>query len=223
MSGYQSSARSAARSSTAPTPTVHDARGHTSIVFDTAGASPVLPSAALPPSGKSASPSREGLAEGSAGASVAPRDPPSAAAPGAYGQYPPSGRPPLAPDPDDADDFFLTSKYATALSVPAGVAAALAYVPLGIIGAVLLLQIERHNAYVRFHAYQSFYANGISVAAWVVLALVFGWGSLAWLLAVAAAVFNLWLAYQAYSNGDALERYIVPYAGPYAANHVQGR
>ena len=95
------------------------------------------------------------------------------------------------------------SEFATSLGIRLDYEAALAYVALPPLGAILLLILERNSDYVRFHAWQSaLLFTAVLVAHLVVSASPF----LSWLLFLADLAAIAWLALRAYRDADTLDR-----------------
>ena len=95
------------------------------------------------------------------------------------------------------------SEFATSLGVRLDYEAALAYLALPPLGAILLLILERNSDYVRFHAWQSSLLFTAILIAHLVLS---GSPFLSWLLFFADLALMAWLAARAYRDADTLDR-----------------
>ncbi|KAJ3036014.1 hypothetical protein HDV00_003149 [Rhizophlyctis rosea] len=109
------------------------------------------------------------------------------------------------------------NKYETQLPVRVDIEAALCYV-LGCVSAVVFLIFETKNDYVRFHAWQSALTFTALFGLHIILSLI--WSGFSWLFFIVEMVLIGWLGYNAYINGDSLDRYEVPYVGRIAARWV---
>ncbi|KAJ3183963.1 hypothetical protein HDU85_001814 [Gaertneriomyces sp. JEL0708] len=116
-----------------------------------------------------------------------------------------------------SDPEERVNKYETALGMRADIQAAMSYA-LGCITGVLLLVLETKNDYVRFHAWQS----TILFLGLMVLQFLFSFmaKSIVWLILFIEIPLAAWLAWQAYHNGDSLERYELPIVGKIASTWV---
>ncbi|OZJ03968.1 hypothetical protein BZG36_03237 [Bifiguratus adelaidae] len=106
------------------------------------------------------------------------------------------------------------NKYETSLPIRVDVEAALTYV-LGAVTGVFFLIAEQKNDYVRFHAWQS--SLLFLVLMIVEFIIMFISNFLAWTGIFVGIALALYLAWHAYVDGAALERYMVPYIGPIAS------
>ncbi|CDH53725.1 hypothetical protein BATDEDRAFT_89137 [Lichtheimia corymbifera JMRC:FSU:9682] len=109
------------------------------------------------------------------------------------------------------------NKYETRLPIRVDIEAALTYI-LGPITGILFLILETKNDYVRFHAWQSS-ALFLSLMC-VHFVLMFISSVLSWMLFAIDILLILALVYRAYLDGASLERTMVPYFGPLAAEWV---
>ena len=95
------------------------------------------------------------------------------------------------------------SEFATSLGIRLDYEAALAYLALPPLGAILLLILERNSDYVRFHAWQ---AALLFTAVLVVHLVVSASRFLSWLLFLLDLGAAVWLALRAYQDADTLDR-----------------
>ncbi|KKA27172.1 hypothetical protein TD95_004302 [Thielaviopsis punctulata] len=94
--------------------------------------------------------------------------------------------------------------------------AALAYLALPPLGALVLLALEHKSDYVRFHAWQA----ALLFTAVAVMHYLVSWsGGLSMLVWMAEVPLIGWLAYRAYYDADSLDRYEVPFVGA-VASHI---
>ena len=98
------------------------------------------------------------------------------------------------------------SEFATSLGIRLDYEAALAYLALPPLGAILLLILERNSDYVRFHAWQ---AALLFTAVLVVHLVVSASRFLSWLLFLLDLGAAVWLALRAYQDADTLDRLVL--------------
>ncbi|CAG8713941.1 153_t:CDS:2 [Rhizophagus irregularis] len=96
------------------------------------------------------------------------------------------------------DGQMKINKYETDLPIRVDIEAAMAYA-FGCVTGVLLLILEQKNDYVRFHAWQS---SILFATIFVKIGLI------------------CFLGYQAYKDGDSLERFEMPFFGDLASSWV---
>ncbi|KAL1896983.1 hypothetical protein Cpir12675_002564 [Ceratocystis pirilliformis] len=116
------------------------------------------------------------------------------------------------PGADDSREALV--EFETSLGLRLDYEACLAYLIFPPAGAVILLALERKSDYVRFHAWQS----SLLFSAIVLLHVLLLWSSFFssfLMLAELAAI--AWLTFRAYQDADSLERYEVPFVGPFAS------
>lgn len=102
------------------------------------------------------------------------------------------------------------NKYETRLPIRLDMLAALTY-SLGCVSGIFFLIFETKNDYVRFHAWQSsLYFLGLLTLQF--LCSTFS-KTLVWLVFVTELLSILFLGFQAYSNSDTLNRFMIPYVG----------
>ncbi|KAI1639261.1 hypothetical protein F4809DRAFT_157136 [Biscogniauxia mediterranea] len=107
------------------------------------------------------------------------------------------------------------SEFDTSLGLRLDYEAALAYLGLPPLGAIVLLILERQSDYVRFHAWQS----SLLFTVVFIVHLLFSWSTfLSWIFAIADLFLMGWLALRAYRDADTLDRFEVPVFGQIASN-----
>ncbi|KAI1485583.1 hypothetical protein F5X96DRAFT_659385 [Biscogniauxia mediterranea] len=107
------------------------------------------------------------------------------------------------------------SEFDTSLGLRLDYEAALAYLGLPPLGAIVLLILERQSDYVRFHAWQS----SLLFTVVFIVHLLFSWSTfLSWVFAIADLFLMGWLALRAYRDADTLDRFEVPVFGQIASN-----
>ncbi|KAJ3050844.1 hypothetical protein HK097_008162 [Rhizophlyctis rosea] len=109
------------------------------------------------------------------------------------------------------------NKYETQLPVRVDIEAALCY-SLMALSAVVFLIFETKNDYVRYHAWQSALTFTVLIAAQIIFSFISS--ALAWIVFIIELGAVGWLGYNAYINGDSLDRYEVPYIGKIASQWV---
>ncbi|KAJ3292642.1 hypothetical protein HK104_005137 [Borealophlyctis nickersoniae] len=109
------------------------------------------------------------------------------------------------------------NKYETSLPIRVDIEAALCYA-LGCLSGIVFLIFETKNDYVRFHAWQSCLTFVIVVAVQIFFSLFSS--VMSWLIFAIELALIGWLGYNAYINGDSLDRYEVPYVGRIASQWV---
>ncbi|GBB91958.1 hypothetical protein RclHR1_19430005 [Rhizophagus clarus] len=109
------------------------------------------------------------------------------------------------------------NKYETDLPIRVDIEAALTYA-FGCVTGVLFLILEQKNDYVRFHAWQSsiLFATIFSIH----FIIIFISKVLGWALLFTEIGLICFLGYQAYRDGDTLERFEVPFFGTLASTWV---
>ncbi|TDL28460.1 hypothetical protein BD410DRAFT_222744 [Rickenella mellea] len=100
--------------------------------------------------------------------------------------------------------------------------AAFAYL-LGPISALVLLILETHNDYVRFHAYQSALLTTPILLLRIFGTLVHFWSFLVTILTILLFIVQFFMAFQAYRDASMnnLSRFYLPYIGPLADRWVE--
>ncbi|KAI5921487.1 hypothetical protein F4810DRAFT_339573 [Camillea tinctor] len=107
------------------------------------------------------------------------------------------------------------SEFDTSLGLRLDYEAALAYLLLPPLGAIILLILERQSDYVRFHAWQS----SLLFTVVFIVHLLFSWSTfLSWVFIIADLFLMGWLALRAYRDADTLDRFEVPVFGQIASN-----
>ncbi|KAI1504509.1 hypothetical protein F5X99DRAFT_371221 [Biscogniauxia marginata] len=106
------------------------------------------------------------------------------------------------------------SEFDTSLGVRLDYEAALAYLGLPPLGAIILLILERQSDYVRFHAWQS----SLLFTVIFIIHILFSWSTfLSWVFVIADLFLMGWLALRAYRDADTLDRFEVPVFGQIAS------
>ncbi|PKS05081.1 hypothetical protein jhhlp_008448 [Lomentospora prolificans] len=109
------------------------------------------------------------------------------------------------------------SEFDTSLGIRLDYEAALAYLALPPLGAIVLLIMERNSDYVRFHAWQS----ALIFTAILIFHIVFSWSTfLSWVFFLADIALMAFLALRAYQDADTLDRYEVPFFGQFATRFL---
>ncbi|KAI0594524.1 hypothetical protein F4775DRAFT_573521 [Biscogniauxia sp. FL1348] len=107
------------------------------------------------------------------------------------------------------------SEFDTSLGLRLDYEAALAYLGLPPLGAIVLLILERQSDYVRFHAWQS----SLLFTVVFIVHLLFSWSTfLSWVFVIADLFLMGWLALRAYRDADTLDRFEVPVFGHIASS-----
>ncbi|KAJ3023811.1 hypothetical protein HKX48_000945 [Thoreauomyces humboldtii] len=115
-------------------------------------------------------------------------------------------------------DAERVNKYETSLGARVDIEAALCYA-LSPVSGIIFLILETKNDYVRFHAWQSI----ITFTALLVLMFFFSLFSatgMLWFLFIVGLGAQGWLGYKAYTSGDSLDRFQLPYVGQIASQWV---
>lgn len=120
----------------------------------------------------------------------------------------------------DAEQGYPTisspTRFESALPLRLDMAAALTYA-LGPITGIGFLMKEWKNDYVRFHAWQSCLASLPLLFLHMFFILVGAGSGWQWFLFCVDVLLAGWCAYKAYTNGESLVRYELPFFGPIAS------
>ncbi|KAI0485019.1 hypothetical protein GGR56DRAFT_616552 [Xylariaceae sp. FL0804] len=108
----------------------------------------------------------------------------------------------------------FVSEFDTSLGIRLDYEAALAYLGLPPLGAIVLLILERKSDYVRFHAWQS----ALLFTVIFIIHLLFSWSTfLSWVFILADICLMGWLALRAHRDSDTLDRFEIPLFGQIAS------